>query len=306
MSIRTWKQIKWKGIECAKNVEKDYKLGIYEQWGYYMAKSIITPYTDIKRNKNIKTAPKPTGDKVKLRIPRKDYLELAKQLTTFVEKKGRMRNYLDYKGKRIRCRLYVYMFSKILRYRNEHKDFPNYVDIDYSVFYKPQPIRLHDYLTGTGCDEMGQCTPYYCACNSLQQSFYRLTGIRVSEYDIAEWCGTTSDGTDHDGINTAVAIFNKKYNKNIKINWYNFSELGWNRIKEMLNNGAVFFHLLYRNQYGHYEPIKSVGDTLEILNSLGDRYGEGYYGYIEYRSRSEQESYINGISQKSVAYLTNG
>ena len=108
-------------------------------------------------------------------------------------------------------------------------------------------------------------------------------------------------------------MFNKKYNKKVNINWYNFSELAgssskrWDKIAEYLKKGAVFFHLLYRDQWGHYEPIKSVGDDLKILNSLGDSCGSGAYcGYIETRGRGTQQRYISGISQKSVAVLTNG
>ena len=317
MSVRTWKQIKWKAKEIKANVEKDYKLGVYEQWGYYIAKAIIKPYTDIPRNKSMGIAPKPVGDKVKMRISKNDYVKLAKDLIYFVEKKNRMRNYLDYNGKRIRCRLYVYMFSKVLVYYTEHKQLPNYVDINYKAFYPPTPkpvIELHDYLTDEGCSEMGQCTSYWCGPNSLQQCFYRLTGIHISESTIAEVAGSTTDGTDHEGLNTAVAWFNRKYNKNIKIVWYNFSDLGkndderWNKLNEHIKNGAVFCHLLYRDQWGHYEVPKEVyGSTLDILNSLGDWCGDsGYCGYIENRSKSEQRSYINGISQKSIAVLTNG
>ena len=310
MSVRTWKQIKWKAKEIKGNVESKYKLGTVEQWGYYIAKAIVKPYTDIPRKKTMGKSPKPIGDKIKMRIPKADYVKLAKDLIYFVEKKNRMRNYLDYKGKRIRCRLYVYMFAKVLVYYSEHKQLPNYVDIDYKAFYPPTPKKeetLYSYLTDEGCSGMGQCTPYFCACNSLQQCFYRLTGIHVSEYVIAGWAGTTSDGTDHDGIETAVAQFNKEYNKNIKIRWYNFSELNWNSINELMQNGALFFHLLYRDMYGHYEGIKEVSDYLYILNSLGDRCGgESYCGYIEERSKRTQESYISGISQKSVAYLYHG
>ena len=159
---------------------------------------------------------------------------------------------------------------------------------------------------------MGQCTGYYCGPNSLQQMFYRLTGIKVSESTIADVAGTTTDGTDHDGLNTAVAWFNRKYNKNIKITWKSFSELGssdserWKTLQSYINKGAVFCHLLYRDQWGHYEVPKSVGDDyLQIINSLGDYCSyPAYCGYIESRSKGEQKSYINGISQKSMAILT--
>lgn len=170
--------------------------------------------------------------------------------------------------------------------------------------------ELYEYFTEQGGGYLGQKTSYTCAPHSLMQCFRRLTGEDVSEMTLASVCGTTTEGTDHDGINTGVAWFNREYNQNIKIDWYNFSELGNNqderfaKVQEMINNGAVFFHLLYRNQWGHYEVIKEAwDDPLVILNSLGDSCGNGYCGYIEYRSRSEQVSYINGISQKSVAYL---
>lgn len=197
---------------------------------------------------------------------------------------------------------YRSMAKTVVDYRKKNGKNPSKITVKYE---RIDP--LHDFLTNNGCSGMGQCTGFYCACNSLQQAFYRLTGILVDEKTIAGWAGTTSDGTDHTGINTAVAKFNKKYGKNVKIEWYNFSELSWDKLKEMLKKGAIFFHLLYRLKWGHYEPIKSIGDVLKILNSLGDSCGNGTYcGYIETRSKATQKQYINGISQKSVAYLYNG
>lgn len=194
-------------------------------------------------------------------------------------------------------------------YRKKYGKNPTSITVNYE-----KVTKLHDYLTSQGCAGMGQCTPYYCACASLQQCFYRLTGVKVSESTIAGWAGTTHDGTDHPGINTAVAMFNKKHGKNVKIVWYNFSDLGksdserWSKMSSLIKSGALFCHLLYRDQYGHYEVPKSVGsENLSILNSLGDRCGgETYCGYVETRSRGTQKRYIGGISQKSVAYLYNG
>lgn len=174
--------------------------------------------------------------------------------------------------------------------------------------------KLHNYLTNKGCSGMGQCTPYNCACNSLQQGFYRLTGIHVSESTIARVAGTTTAGTGHQGINTAVAWFNRKYGQNIKITWKNFNDLGssnsarWDKLNQYATKGAVFCHILYRNKYGHYEVLKSVnGNNVTVLNSLGNRCSKpAYCGYIETRSKSNQLSYMRGISQPSVAILTKG
>ena len=312
MSVRTWKQIKWKAKEIKANVEKDYKLGVYEQWGYYIAKAIIKPYTDIPRNKSMGIAPKPVGDKVKMRISKNDYVKLAKDLIYFVEKKNRMRNYLDYNGKRIRCRLYVYMFSKVLVYYTEHKQLPNYVDINYKSFYPPTPkptYKKYGHATEHGCDDMGQNNGYYCGCHSLQEVFRNLTGKVIPQSIIAEVAGTTTDGTDHDGLNTCVAWFNRKYGYNLKVEWKNFSELGWNGIKKIVdsNNQDCIIHNLYRNQWGHYEVINKVyDDSILVQNSLGD-YGCGdcYCGYVEDRDPDEYRSYINGISQKSIMVITN-
>ncbi len=173
---------------------------------------------------------------------------------------------------------------------------------------EPEPIKraLNPYMTNSGCSGMGQCTGYYCACNSVQQAIYRLTGERISESTLASVGGTTSAGTGHEGINTMIAWFNRKYGYNLKISWKNFSEVGWSKLQEYIDTGAVFFHLLYRNQWGHYEVPKQVsGGNIIVLNSLGSSCGNGTYcGYIEARSKSTQQSYINGISQKSVCIIT--
>lgn len=176
---------------------------------------------------------------------------------------------------------------------------------------KSEPVQLYDYFTNEGGGYLGQKTPYSCACHSLVQCFYRLTGEDVSEETLMSICGTTTDGTDHDGINTGVDWFNRTYGYDIKIEWMNFSDLGNNaderfaKIQDMINNGAMFFHLLYRDQWGHYEVIKEAwDDPLIILNSLGDYCNyPAYCGYLEYRDRASQLSYISGISQPSVAFL---
>ena len=120
-------------------------------------------------------------------------------------------------GNKLSRDVYVDMARRVSEWEVKHNgQSPNYVTVK-PVNHTTNNNKLYNYLTNKGCSGMGQCTPYYCACNSLQQAFYRLTGIHVSESTIASVAGTTSSGTGHQGINTAVAWFNRKYGQNIKI-----------------------------------------------------------------------------------------
>lgn len=167
-----------------------------------------------------------------------------------------------------------------------------------------EPVELYDYFTNQGGGYLGQKTGYTCGPHSLMQCIHRLTGEDVSEMELAEACGTTTDGTDHNGLATGLAWFNRKYGYDLKMEWKNFSEVGFDGTQEIIDTGACFHHINYRDQYGHYEvPKWTGGNPIDVLNSLGDRCGDGYCGYIEERTRSEHQSYIDGISQKSVCII---
>ena len=267
-------------------------------------------------------APNANGDSINENIAKDDYKDIARRTASFIKNNKACPNYVTTKKskKKLRPRVFIYMMARVVAwYYNNNKTLPKYANAN-SAYFKSNSTatksdnQLHAYLTSQGCSGMGQCTGYYCGPNSLQQCFYRLTGIKVSESTIASVAGTTTSGTDHAGLNTAVAWFNKKYGKNIKITWKNFSDLGsndtarWKELQNLINKGAVFVHLLYRDRWGHYEVPKSVGDSnLSILNSLGNSCGGSTYcGYIETRSKSAQKSYMSGISQKSIAILTKG
>ncbi|MBQ9026870.1 MAG: hypothetical protein IJ743_00595 [Bacilli bacterium] len=223
-----------------------------------------------------------------------------------------MPNYVTYQNTKYMKANVINMIQRVLQYESVHGRIPLTVGTEISTSGSSTSNSLNPYLASKGCSGMGQCTGYYCACNSLQQAFYRLTGKLISESTIASVAGTTTAGTGHSGIETAVAWFNKKYGYNLKISWKNFSELGssqsarFTKLQELVDKGAVFFHLLYRSKYGHYEvPYRVNGSNIVVLNSLGDSCGNGTYcGYLETRSQSLQQSYINGISQKSVCIIT--
>lgn len=189
-------------------------------------------------------------------------------------------------------------------YLGDDTHLPSNVNNTIVVNETHKPTELYPYITEKGSGRLGQVCGYSCGPHSLMQCIYRLTGIELSESTLMSVCGTTTSGTDHLGLETGLAWFNKEYDYNLKMAWKNFSEVGFDGLQQYYEQGAVFLHLCYRDMYGHYEvPLSSSSDPNKILNSLGDRDGNGYYGYIESRSKSTQKSYINGISQKSVCII---
>ncbi|MBO4264033.1 MAG: BACON domain-containing protein, partial [Bacteroidales bacterium] len=162
---------------------------------------------------------------------------------------------------------------------------------------------------------LAQINGYNCGPHSLMQCIYKITGIDMKESTLASWAGTTENGTGTDGLATALARFNSNYGYSLTMTLYNYSAVTRWQIGQWMANPktAIFFHLYYRNQWGHYElpyEITENGTTLQVANSLGDYYNgvdssDGYFGYIETRTWADQESYIRNMSQKSVIVIRN-
>ena len=171
------------------------------------------------------------------------------------------------------------------------------------------PYKSSPHPTKRGCDGMGQNTGFYCGVCALQHSLFKF-GIYVSQEQLAKWAGTTTSGTSHEGIKTAVAMVNKKYKVNITVEEKSFSDLGIKGLAKLIckDNIDAIIHLCYRDKWGHYESINEINvktNILRILNSLGDKCTSSCYcGYVEERSLAVEKRYISGISQKSVLVLT--
>ena len=305
----TYKEIVAKARALKNGAEKEKKLITTPKWSYYFAQAILNPKKNINRIGTFQTAPYPHGNKFnKVKIYKADYLKCAEQLTEFVEKNKMLRNYLDFGKNKIIVKDYAYNLAKILVYYDDHKVLPAYNTINSHIWDKTT-IKKYGHATQSGCDNRGQNNGHFCGCHSLQEIFRNLTGKVVPQETIAEWAGTTTDGTDHWGLETAVAQFNRKYGTKLTVKWYNFSELGWSGLRKIIasKNQDFLNHLLYRNTWGHYEVINRIyDDYCDVQNSLGDYCDYGCYcGYVEERYLSTHQSYISGISQKSVMVVTN-
>ena len=324
--------------KCVYNVEKKHTANVdntrnYTTNAYIFSKSILNPGKNVGVKK-VPVNPKPQHLPIHGGIGIKNFQKLCQLMVNWTDKHNQSPAYLKFNDKKIGIDTWAYATARVVTYYHEKKRLPNKVIVTSKIFddeikrqeaekrkreeeerkrreeeERRKALRKYGHSDEYGCDDMGQNTDYYCGCHSLQEVFRNLTDIVVDQDTIAEVCGTTYDGTDHPGLNTCVEWFNRKYDKNLNVEWRNFSELGWDGIRNIVNsnNQDCVIHNLYRNQYGHYEVVNWVDDDyVGVQNSLGDRCNRGCFcGYKEDRTQGEFRSYISGISQKSVMVITN-
>ena len=216
-------------------------------------------------------------------------------------------NYVTHNAKQYSKAKYIYMADYVNSWWKTHDKRPTTVPTAKST---KKTAKKYGHATVSGCDNRGQNNGVYCGPHSVQECIRNLTGKVIKQSKLAAWAGTGSGGTDHDGLETAIAKASKELNVKLSCKWYNFSELGWNGINKIIksSNQDCLIHNCYRLNWGHYEVVNSVsGSNVKVQNSLGSSCSQGCYcGYVEDRSTSEFKSYINGISQKSVLVITRG
>ena len=299
---------------------------------FLMGELILNPRkTDYSLKAVVKYDTSKHKDTVNEKIIRTEYLIMVTNFLKYCEEHKRVPSYITSISSKTRVsfELFMYCLSKIVVYYANNNTLPNYClfnakDITNTTSNNKTSKKTNNTSTSSnlytqkglnhnlGCNGLGQCTPYYCACNSLQQMFHKLYNKTVSEKTIASWAGTTHNGTDHQGINTAI----HKYDPNLKVSWKNFSDLGnttearFKKLGELMsdNNTAVFTHLAYKYRFGHYEvpyQIDTKNKTIKVLNSLGDRSGNGYLGYIETRTYNLEADYIRNTpgGQPSICII---
>ena len=272
------------------------------------------------------------ADTINEKVQKDDYLDMMKRFVAFCESNHKYPSYiLTKKSKtKVSLKLFGFCVGKIESFVQKNGKLPNYCIFNKADTKKSKksasntkkntntpisscsnPYISSPYNKQSGCDAMGQNTNYYCGVSALQKVLYKF-GIHVSQKQLASVAGTTTKGTDHQGLKTAVAWVSKQYGVKLTVKEYNFSELGFEKIAKMIckPNVDIIWHLLYRNKYGHYEKVKAIDlkkGTVDVINSLGNKCSNNCFcGYIETRSFATQKQYINGISQKSIIVITKG
>ena len=258
-------------------------------------------------------------DTINEKVYKDDYLIMIRNFLKFCVDHKRVPAYITtQKSKtKVSFELYFYCVAKIVDYYQKNKVLPNYCVFNHkdlqnaktnnatakktnskstsnsqnTTRYVSQP-----HYTEHGCNKLGQCTPYFCGPHSVHQVLRKFGITKFSEKQIAAYAGTTSSGTSHPGINTAIAKISKATGVKLTVKWKNFSDMGktdaerFKAIGKLLSdkNTAVLWHICYINggesttgeKFGHYEVINiinTVTSYVKALNSLGSRKADGSY-----------------------------
>ena len=164
--------------------------------------------------------------------------------------------------------------------------------------------------------------------HSIHQAIKKFGITKFSENQIAQWAGTTTSGTGHSGINTAIAKISKQSGVKLSVKWRNFSDMGktdkerFENIAKILckPNTAIIWHILYINGgsgivgkgFGHYECLDKINTAtghVRALNSLGDRKADGSYkGRLQDRMYAIQAYYAKHTNggQPALCIITKG
>ena len=306
----------------------------WPQLWYIFSYAVTNPGKSLTKVPSVKKSPKANGKVINEKITSSDYTDQAKRILQYIKQKGHAPNFVTtVKSKtRVRPRVSIDALARAVVYYYEKKKLltVTFNSKRFKSSSKPTTTcpgpryESSPHFLNQGSGYLGQTTPSRCGPHSLRQCFKKF-GWDISESTLAEWAGTVEgSGTDHDGLETAIAMVAKKKGVKLKVTWYNFSDLGnttaerFKKLGEMLcqKNIAGLLHIWYsgKGEYvddddacGHYEALDRVNTQTKYcraLNSLGSRDGYGYYGHLQDRLFDVEAHYISGISQKSVCIIT--
>jgi len=288
----------------------------WPQIWYILSWAINNLNKDLDNVPNVKASSNPTGDSINEKIYPSDYKDQSKRIIQFIKQNGKTPNFVTSvkSKKKIRPKVSIYANARIIVwYYNKHV-LPGYCTYDSGKFKSSKKSTVkskHGHATKTGCDNMGQNTPYYCGPHSMQEVIRNLYGYVIPQKKIASIMGTTTSGTDHQGFHTFVAWFNKNYDENLKIEEKYFSDVGVEGLIKIIKslNQDFITHIAYLLIYGHYETVNSIlGSTWNIQNSLGSKCSHGCYcGHKQSRDYATEKAWINAkTGVKSILIFTKG
>ena len=290
-----------------------------------------------------------------VKVSNSRYMDMVTRFVAYSKKNGRVPSNIIVNGQygASSFELFTYCLAKILAFFHEKHTLPSYCVFDKadlqgnaktvtntkksattSTSNSTKKVKLNcenpytssPHYLDKGCNQLGQCTGYYCGPHSIHQAIRKFGITKFTEKQIAQWCGTTTRGTDHYGVQTGIAKVGKEAGVKFTVQWKNFSDMGKTDNERFINiakllcksNIAIIWHIAYINggksttgkKFGHYEYIDKINISTEYvraLNSLGDRNSDGSYnGHLQDRPYNVQSYFAKNTTggQPSLCIIT--
>jgi peptidoglycan hydrolase-like protein with peptidoglycan-binding domain len=120
-----------------------------------------------------------------------------------------------------------------------------------------------------------QETGYWCGPFTDSQIIYELWGHEAAQSYLASLGGTTSAGTDHDGLLYAINTWASRNGHSCNSWFQNFSSTGWDQLGQWVAdpNIGIGIHCLYKDRWGHYMYVVQVNmnnQTVICIDSLNE------------------------------------
>lgn len=106
-------------VEKHKKIPSKSEAGVgytYPEYAYVLAEAIVHPGKEVERKEGVGKAPNPNGTTISRTIKKSDYVGLAKNLISYIDKNKRLPNFLTYSGYKIRPRIYIDAFARIVNF----------------------------------------------------------------------------------------------------------------------------------------------------------------------------------------------
>lgn len=279
----------------------------YSTCAYLLANGVVNPNKSVGLIK-MNVAPNPSGETVNLSLTTNEYKALAKNLITFMKPSSsrRLPNYLTYKNKKIKQRVFIYSFAKIIVFYDENKRLPTSCGFKTSETVSKSskssstkkttntskkdnctnPYTSKPHYTTEGVGKLGQATSYYCGPNMIHQMLKKFGITKYSQKQIASLCGTTTSGTDPESLKSCIEYIARKEGITLDVQRKYLSDFGsstkeqFKAIAKLLCKSNIFVgtHIGYQDSgsvggsgykiFGHYECFDKIDTSKKQIRVL--------------------------------------
>lgn len=243
-----------------------------------------------------------------VKINRATFINMLLRYWAWKKSKGREPNIIytrpNQQGDYVKLARFNDMRIRYEKWEASHGSPPNFVWTIPPASTPTPPAPVTDWVLTGYFQQDYQNTSYTCGPSSAQMVFSAL-GLSFNESQIASLAGTTTAGTSHQQLYTAM----RKLYPSLDIAEYYLSDIGFDGIiGKLKNNCEIILHIrtgplrtdadgngVWQNDYGHYIFLEGVNPVTKRVRVFDPTKGNKEFTYTQITNA------INAVrNQKSV------